>query len=74
LTLPKKNTSHNGGLTLVTPTETTRPTVQVEQIFLSMGVSFDVPLFTENRQDQEVSAAVSLSEAIKTDKRLVLRE
>jgi len=42
--------------------------------FLSMGVSFDVPLFTENRQDQEVSAAVSLSEAIKTDKRLVLRE
>ena len=33
-----------------------------------------VPLFTENRQDQEVSAAVSLSEAIKTDKRLVLRE
>jgi outer membrane protein TolC len=42
--------------------------------FLSVGVSFDLPLFTENRQDQEVAAAVSQSEAIKTDKLLALRE
>ncbi|GAC16820.1 TolC family protein [Aliiglaciecola lipolytica] len=42
--------------------------------FLSVGVSFDLPIFTENRQDQEVAAAVSQSEAIKTDKLLALRE
>lgn len=41
--------------------------------FLSIGVSFDLPLFTENKQDKEVSAAVNESEAIKTEKRLVLR-
>jgi outer membrane protein TolC len=42
--------------------------------FLSVGVSFDLPIFTENRQDKEVSAAVSQSEAIKTEKLLALRE
>ncbi|GAC03083.1 MAG: TolC family protein [Alteromonadaceae bacterium] len=42
--------------------------------FLSVGVSFDLPIFTQNRQDQEVAAAVSQSEAIKTDKLLALRE
>ena len=42
--------------------------------FLSVGVSFDLPIFTENRQDKEVSAAVNQSEAIKTDKLLALRE
>lgn len=41
--------------------------------FLSIGISFDLPLFTENKQDKEVSAAVNESEAIKTEKRLVLR-
>ena len=41
--------------------------------FISVGVSFDVPLFTGNKQDKEVSAAVSESEAIKTEKRLALR-
>jgi outer membrane protein TolC len=41
--------------------------------FISVGVSFDVPLFTSNKQDEEVSAAVSESEAIKTEKRLALR-
>jgi outer membrane protein TolC len=41
---------------------------------LSVGVSFDLPIFTENRQDKEVSAAVNQSEAIKTDKLLALRE
>ena len=42
--------------------------------FLSVSVSFDLPIFTENRQDKEVSAAVNQSEAIKTDKLLALRE
>lgn len=41
--------------------------------FISVGVSFDVPLFTNNKQDKEVSAAVSESEAIKTEKMLALR-
>lgn len=41
--------------------------------FISVGVSFDVPLFTINKQGQEVSAAISQTEAIKTEKRLALR-
>jgi len=40
----------------------------------SMGVTFDVPLFTENRQDQEVKAAISQTEAVKTEKLLLLRQ
>jgi outer membrane protein TolC len=40
----------------------------------SVGVTFDVPLFTENRQDQEVKAAVYQTEAVKTDKLLLLRQ
>ena len=41
---------------------------------LSIGVTFDVPLFTENRQDQEVKSAVSQAEVIKTEKTLLLRK
>lgn len=41
--------------------------------FISVGVSFDVPLFANNKQDQDVSAAISQTEAIKTEKRLALR-
>ena len=41
--------------------------------FISVGVTFDLPLFTNNKQDQEVSAAISQTEAIKTEKRLSLR-
>jgi len=40
----------------------------------SVGVTFDVPLFTSNRQDQQVKSAVAQSEAIKTEKRILLRE
>ncbi|WDE14658.1 TolC family protein [Thalassomonas haliotis] len=40
----------------------------------SVGVSFDLPLFTENRQDQLVKAEVFKSEAIKTEKLLLLRQ
>ncbi|ACV27019.1 TolC family protein [Kangiella koreensis] len=39
----------------------------------SVGVSFDLPIFTSNRQDQEVTASVKEREAIKTDKWLLLR-
>ncbi|WP_083256850.1 TolC family protein [Glaciecola punicea] len=42
--------------------------------FLSIGISFDVPLYTSQKQDNEVSARVYASESIKTDKRLALRQ
>lgn len=40
---------------------------------LSVGVSIDLPLFTDNRQDQQVKAAIATAEAIKTDKRVALQ-
>ena len=40
----------------------------------SVGVVFDVPLFTENRQDNEVQSAISKTEATKTEKLLLLRK
>ena len=41
--------------------------------FFSVGVSFDVPLFTGNRQDKKVQSANAELEAVKTERRLVLR-
>lgn len=41
--------------------------------FFSVGVSFDVPLFTENRQDQQVTSSIKEREAYKADKWLMLR-
>ena len=40
----------------------------------SVGVTFDLPLFTGNRQDKEVSAATSRAEALRTDKLLMERK
>lgn len=40
----------------------------------SVGLSFDLPIFTQNRQDKEVQSAISETEAIKTEKLLLLRE
>lgn len=40
----------------------------------SVGITFDVPLFTGNRQDQELQSAISETEAAKTDKVLLLRQ
>jgi len=40
----------------------------------SIGVNFDVPLFTENSQDNEVKSAISKTEVIKTEKLLLLRK
>lgn len=42
--------------------------------FFSVGVTFDVPLFTANRQDKELQSAVSEAEAIKSEKTLLLRQ
>tara|TARA_R110002110_G_scaffold415561_2_gene650931 strand:- start:151235 stop:152611 length:1377 start_codon:yes stop_codon:yes gene_type:complete len=41
--------------------------------FFSVGVAFDVPLFTSRRQDPQVQSAVAQSEAVRTDKWLLMR-
>jgi len=40
----------------------------------SVGVTFDLPLFTDNRQDMTVKSAVSATEAVKIEKILLLRQ
>ncbi|NQZ07864.1 MAG: TolC family protein [Algicola sp.] len=40
----------------------------------SVGVSFDIPIFTDNRQDKEVQSAISSTEAVKSDKLHLLRQ
>ncbi len=40
----------------------------------SVGVTFDLPLFTENKQDKEVQSVIAKSQAVKTDKILLLRK
>ncbi len=42
--------------------------------FISLGLSFDLPVFPKNRQDKEVSAAVSQTEAVKTTKWSLVRK
>ncbi|WP_420933552.1 TolC family protein [Alteromonas sp. A081] len=42
--------------------------------FFSVGVSFDVPLFTQNRQDKEVAASIADSQAVKTEKLLLTKQ
>lgn len=49
------------------------PGGQSRSDFFSVGISFDLPIFTERRQDKEVEAAVSSKEALKTDRILMLR-
>jgi outer membrane protein TolC len=40
----------------------------------SVGVSFDLPIFTENKQDKQVQAAASAAESIKVQKWTLLRK
>ena len=40
----------------------------------SIGVSFDVPLFTGNKQQKQISAAIYNAEAFKTEKHLAIRK
>ena len=40
----------------------------------SVGLTFDLPLFSENKQDQELKSAISETESIKTEKLLLLRQ
>jgi outer membrane protein TolC len=40
----------------------------------SVGVTFDLPLFTADRQDRQVGAAVARAEALRTDRQLLARQ
>ena len=42
--------------------------------FVSIGLSFDLPIFTKNRQDKDVESAVSQVEAVKTEKWALVRK
>jgi outer membrane protein TolC len=42
--------------------------------FVSVGLSFDLPFFTSNRQDKEVESSVSLAKAVRTEKWALLRK
>lgn len=42
--------------------------------FFSVGVSMDLPLFTEHKQDKQVAASIAESEAVKTEKRVLLKQ
>ena len=50
------------------------PSGQSRADFFSVGVSFDVPLFTKKRQDKEVAASVADTEAVKTEKLLLTKK
>lgn len=40
----------------------------------SVGISIDLPLFTDNRQDQQVNAAIAMAESVKTEKLIALQK
>ena len=40
----------------------------------SIGVNFDLPLFTDNKQDKQVAASIAESEAVKTEKFLAIKQ
>ncbi|WP_448569107.1 TolC family protein [Thalassotalea ganghwensis] len=40
----------------------------------SVGVTFDLPLFTENKQDKQVVASIADAEAVKTEKLLLTKQ
>lgn len=42
--------------------------------FFSVGVAFDLPLFTEKRQDQQLRSAVARAEATRTERWMLLRQ
>lgn len=50
------------------------PTGEDRSDFFSVGVTFDVPLFTANRQDKKVQSATAEQEFVKTQRALMLRQ
>ena len=49
------------------------PTGQDRPDFFSVGLAFDLPLFTSTRQDPQVQSAIADTEAVRTEKMLALR-
>lgn len=41
---------------------------------LSIGMSIDLPFFTDNRQDQHVNAAIAMAESVKTEKLIAVNK
>lgn len=50
------------------------PTGEDRADLFSVGISFDLPLFTQNRQDKELSASVASAEAVKTEQLLLMKK
>lgn len=50
------------------------PLGQARPDFFSVGVAFDLPLFTSRRQDKQLQSAIAGSEAMRTEKMLALRK
>lgn len=50
------------------------PTGNSRADLFSVGVTLDLPLFTENKQDKLVAASIAESEAVKTDKLLLIKQ
>ena len=50
------------------------PLANTRADLFSVGVTFDLPLFTNNRQDKEYQSAVSQSAAVRTEKWQLLRK
>jgi len=51
----------------------TDPTGNDRSDLFSVGVSFDLPLFTSNRQDKDVAAAIANTKALESDRERMLR-
>lgn len=49
------------------------PMGQERPDFFSVGLAFDLPLFTSRRQDQQLQSAIADSEAMRTEKMLAMR-
>ena len=62
------------GLTAQYGSRASDPMGRERSDLFSIGVTFDLPIFTGNRQDREVSAAVNRAEAIKTERHLLRRQ
>lgn len=50
------------------------PLGQARPDFFSVGLAFDLPIFTSRRQDKQLQSAIADSEAMRTDKMLALRK
>ena len=72
--LAKQKYKPQWGVTAAYGTRNDAPNGVDRADLFSISVSFDIPLFTENRQDKQVQSAVSISAAVKTEKWLLIRK